>query len=302
MIRIHTLVSPFLGANCYILSAHQRAEAQDIENTAPSDAGDNTSHTTWSQANPSHEVTAVVIDPGWDTTDRVVDYVQSIRATRVNIVATHGHLDHIADLGLLCERISAICGEVSIGLNDQSRLDDPIEDLPEMFTTQLRPIWQVRGWTRPADARLLREGDEIEVAAGAALRVIDAPGHTEGSVLLQLVKGGSDVAGDTSDAKEKEDASVVPAVLTTEDSSRSPGGRREWHRGVVFTGDVLFAGGVGRTDLPGGDMKAMHRSLARFAELPGDFLILPGHGPSSTIRHELTNNWYLREACQGHLA
>ncbi len=67
--------------------------------------------------------------------------------------------------------------------------------------------------------------------------------------------------------------------------------------GVVFTGDVLFAGTVGRTDLPGGDDALMRATLTRLASddgLPGPTIVRPGHGPASTLDRERASNPYLR--------
>jgi glyoxylase-like metal-dependent hydrolase (beta-lactamase superfamily II) len=61
----------------------------------------------------------------------------------------------------------------------------------------------------------------------------------------------------------------------------------------LFTGDLLFAGSIGRTDLPGGDDQAMLRSLARTLTLPDDTLVLPGHGPQTTIGAERRTNPFL---------
>jgi len=57
--------------------------------------------------------------------------------------------------------------------------------------------------------------------------------------------------------------------------------------GTVFSGDTLFAGGVGRTDLPGGDPEKLQESLRRLAELDPDTRVLPGHGPPTTIGREI---------------
>lgn len=57
--------------------------------------------------------------------------------------------------------------------------------------------------------------------------------------------------------------------------------------GILFTGDLLFAGNVGRVDLPGGDAGQMERSLARVASLPPATRVYPGHGPTTTIGDEL---------------
>ena len=63
---------------------------------------------------------------------------------------------------------------------------------------------------------------------------------------------------------------------------------------VLFTGDTLFAGGCGRTDLPGGDQKMLRQSLEQLSELAGDFTVYPGHGESTTLAREKQYNPYLR--------
>ena len=65
--------------------------------------------------------------------------------------------------------------------------------------------------------------------------------------------------------------------------------------GVVFTGDTLFAGSRGRTDLDGGDEATIMASLARMKrELPSKAAVYPGHGPSTTMARERAVNPYLR--------
>ncbi len=63
--------------------------------------------------------------------------------------------------------------------------------------------------------------------------------------------------------------------------------------GVAFCGDCVFAGSIGRTDLPMSNGAALARSLERIAELPGPTLLYPGHGPETTLDQELTNNPFL---------
>ena len=65
---------------------------------------------------------------------------------------------------------------------------------------------------------------------------------------------------------------------------------------VLFTGDTLFAGDCGRTDLPGGSYEEILQSLKRLGQLEGNFHVCPGHGASSTLEHERQHNPYLREA------
>ena len=97
--------------------------------------------------------------------------------------------------------------------------------------------------------------------AGVDLTVRHAPGHTQGSVDVLRRPG------------------------------RGPG---------LLAGDVLFAGSVGRVDLPGGSWDAMLRSL-RDVVLPLDdeTVVLPGHGPATTIGRERATNPYLAEAAAG---
>lgn len=63
--------------------------------------------------------------------------------------------------------------------------------------------------------------------------------------------------------------------------------------GVALSGDLLFAGSIGRTDLPLSDPYAMDASLERFATLPPDTVVYPGHGPATTIARELASNPFL---------
>lgn len=65
---------------------------------------------------------------------------------------------------------------------------------------------------------------------------------------------------------------------------------------VLFTGDTLFAGSMGRTDFPGGDEGQIMRSLKRLGELPGDYRVLPGHEEQTTLERERRSNYCLREA------
>jgi len=64
---------------------------------------------------------------------------------------------------------------------------------------------------------------------------------------------------------------------------------------VVFTGDTLFAGSVGRTDFHGGDMNKLKKSFVRLMALPEDAKVYPGHGPLSLIGHEKKNNFFNEE-------
>jgi hydroxyacylglutathione hydrolase len=112
----------------------------------------------------------------------------------------------------------------------------------------------------PSEVRPLDDGAVLDLA-GVRLSVRHAPGHTEGSVVFEF------------------------------DLDDSPG---------LLAGDLLFAGSIGRVDLPGGSWEAMLASL-RDVVLPLDdaTVVLPGHGPATTIGRERATNPYLAEAAAG---
>ncbi|MDR1821667.1 MAG: MBL fold metallo-hydrolase [Oscillospiraceae bacterium] len=106
-----------------------------------------------------------------------------------------------------------------------------------------------------------KEGDVITVG-GLRFEVLQTPGHTAGSVSLLCSAPGS---GDTD---------------------------------CLFSGDTLFAGSCGRTDL-GGSMPDMLESLLRLSALPPETEVYPGHGESSDIGRENAGNYYIRYAKSG---
>ena len=63
---------------------------------------------------------------------------------------------------------------------------------------------------------------------------------------------------------------------------------------AIFSGDTLFEGSCGRTDLPGGDWATILKSLKRLAQMEGDFRVYPGHGPSTTLADEKRWNPYMK--------
>ena len=63
----------------------------------------------------------------------------------------------------------------------------------------------------------------------------------------------------------------------------------------MFTGDFLFKETIGRTDLPSGNQNEMFKSLNKIKSYPGDTKIYPGHGPSTTLKYEKENNYFLKQ-------
>ena len=84
-----------------------------------------------------------------------------------------------------------------------------------------------------------------------------------------------------------------------ETPGHSPGSVTLRCENALFTGDTLFRDSCGRTDLPGGDMETLMKSLRRLAELPGDYEVYPGHMDSTTLERERRFNYYMNYAVNG---
>ena len=76
----------------------------------------------------------------------------------------------------------------------------------------------------------------------------------------------------------------------------TPGGVCLLCGGFLFSGDTLFAGSCGRTDLPGGSWRQLAESLRSLAELEGDYQVFPGHGDATTLAEERRSNPYMQMA------
>ena len=88
-------------------------------------------------------------------------------------------------------------------------------------------------------------------------------------------------------------------VEVLETPGHTPGSVTLRSEDMLFTGDTLFAGSMGRTDLPGGDEAELMRSLRRLGALEGDYQVLPGHEGRSTLERERQTNYCLRAVMRG---
>ncbi|GAA0406550.1 MBL fold metallo-hydrolase [Microbispora corallina] len=133
---------------------------------------------------------------------------------------------------------------------------DLLSDPAKGFSAETKQLFGGLEFTEPDDVRELSDGATMSLA-GLEITVDHTPGHTRGSVTFRT---------------------------PYEDTQ------------ILFSGDLLFAGSIGRTDLPGGDYPTILGSLARTMTLPDDTTVLPGHGPQTTIGRERATNPYVREA------
>jgi len=203
---------------------------------------------------PGRGQECVVIDPGMGAVDQANEVIRDNHLRPVAVLLTHGHLDHTWSVVPIANGYGI---PAFIHPDDDTMLSDPMSALSPDMRHMLRQL--ARGEKvdlQPDDLRPLRDGEVLELA-GVTLTTTHAPGHTPGSVVFTR-------AGD---------AETAP---------------------LMFAGDVLFAGSIGRTDLPGGDHAAMLRSLAGvILPQPDDMVVLPGHGPQTTIGAERGANPYL---------
>jgi glyoxylase-like metal-dependent hydrolase (beta-lactamase superfamily II) len=205
----------------------------------------------------------LVVDPGIEVVDRLAEVLREQRLRPAAVLLTHGHLDHTFS-------VTPVCGAHGVAAyvhaDDRERLVDPLAEFASsgLLAMLEQQFGRAATWDEPDDVVEISDATPIEVA-GLRVDVVHAPGHTAGSVMFALPG--------------------VPEEAAPEDLSRT-----------LLSGDVLFAGSIGRTDLPGGDPSAMQRSLReRVLTQPDDSLVLPGHGPATTIGRERASNPFLRE-------
>lgn len=184
---------------------------------------------------------AFVIDPGLGAHEAVSQMAQEQGLNVEAVVLTHGHIDHIRDAAAFgvetfvhpADAFMLLRGE---GVSEQAR---------QLYDASAMP---------PIDNPTPLEDGQTLTVAGVDLRIVHAPGHSPGCVML--------VADE-----------------------------------VVFSGDVLFRGSIGRTDLPDSDPAQMQDSLrGPVWDLDDELQVLPGHGPATTVAQERATNPYLRQA------
>lgn len=96
------------------------------------------------------------------------------------------------------------------------------------------------------------------------------------------------------EAEEGEKLEVGDSVITVlHTPGHTPGSVCYLCEDVLFTGDTLFRGNIGRTDFPGGSGFEMKKSLERLKNLPGDYTLYSGHGAETTLSEERVSNFYL---------
>ena len=238
----------------------------------------------------THE--ALVVDPG-DEVNRILDLLGRHKLTVKAIVSTHAHIDHVGGLSKLHQYTGAPVL--------MHRDDLPLYQAMEMQASFLG--------VHPPELtdidQLLKEGDVLRWGSFEA-QIIHTPGHTPGSVSLYLPHDAGKVAGVpaihtvlneagekialTDLLKKTAGSEGVAEDLPPDEPEKIAG-----HAPQLFSGDTLFAGSIGRTDLWGGSMEQILDSLrTKLMHLPDETVVYPGHGPVTSIGDERHLNPFLQ--------
>ncbi len=204
-----------------------------------------------------------VLAPGPRSEAVIIDPGMDCRAGIESIVAEHG-LRPVAVVlthGHLDHMWSVlpVCDgyDIPAWIHPQDRhlLADPWAGVSGETRMMFASVVGATDFAEPSDVRELADGAQLEIA-GMTFTADHAPGHTQGSTAFRMMDTGAEP--------------------------------------LMLSGDLLFAGAIGRTDLPGGDHAAMLDSLARVVlTQPDDMLVLPGHGETTTIGTERRVNPFL---------
>jgi hydroxyacylglutathione hydrolase len=203
---------------------------------------------------------AVLVDPG-DEPERLLAALRSLDVDVKAILITHCHFDHI---GAVAPLAAATGAPVYCPAIEQPVLADIMRWVPPGF-----------GPFESYDADHTLAGGETFQVAGLNIAVRFTPGHSPGHITFAVSPAGQlgvpgTVGGDAAGAS-------TPSA-------------------ALFSGDVLFAGSVGRVDLPGGDWATLERSIGDLlGEFPAETVVYPGHMGVTTLGRERDTNPFLAE-------
>ena len=197
----------------------------------------------------------VIVDPG-DEVEGLLNEAKRHGLAITMILLTHAHLDHITGVG----RAKEVLG-VPVWLHaDDNFLYQQVVQQGQMFGLRVQP-------QPPVDR--FYDGEGPLRFGRYTVRVRHTPGHCPGGVCLAV----SRLRGDAASAGQ---------------------GREGEEKVTLFVGDTLFAGSIGRTDLPGGNLPTLLRSIRDVLfSYPDDTVVWSGHGEPTTIGREKRTNPFL---------
>jgi hydroxyacylglutathione hydrolase len=171
-----------------------------------------------------------------------------------------------------------------------------IEPLLEQNELSLQEIWLTHGhWDHMAGASALARGGVGVLGHKADKMLFEQP-----SVMSTFAMPGMDFSPIeiTRWIEEGEELDLWGrSVSVFHCPGHCPGNVILWVKdeGICFVGDVIFAGSIGRADLPGGDFSVLESSIRKKVyELPAETVLMPGHGPDTTVKRERESNPFVR--------
>ncbi len=210
----------------------------------------------------------VVIDPGEGGVEAVPQMLARAGVPCEAILLTHGHIDHFWSAPALARTLDV---PVLLHSADRYLWQQPQQGFRLDLTRAMLQEQFGLDWTATDEQVQWLNGDSSMMFAGMRFDAKHNPGHTPGHMTF-LAHGmqGSAVEVDLGDPADADLA--------------------------LFSGDLVFAGSIGRTDFPNGSTEAIMRSLAdTVLPLDDDVLILSGHGPDTTVGRERRSNPFLQQ-------
>ncbi len=216
---------------------------------------------------------AIVVDPG-DEVERILAVVAQHQLTVRAIINTHAHIDHVGGL----VKTHEATGAPVLMHRDDLELYRILETQARMIGMPAPPMMQID--------EFLRDGDVLQWGPYEG-RVLHTPGHSKGSCCLHIPKrevGDVEEVGEVKQGKEVGEKGAKGQTRPAQNEESK-----------LIAGDTLFAGSIGRTDLWGGSLDAILKSIhTKLLALPDDTVVYPGHGPVTTIGDERETNPFLQ--------
>jgi len=214
---------------------------------------------------------AIVVDPG-DDVEAILAILRKHQLKVRAILSTHTHIDHVGGLAALHHATGApvLIHEKDLELYRHLEMQAQWIGMPTPERTRIQDF--------------VKEGDSVRWGNFAA-RVLHTPGHTPGSISLVIDSASKVDAGETT--PHADDAARGHSNVSAQPRTHGSA--------CLLSGDTLFKGSIGRTDLWGGSYPQIISSInEKLIVLPEELVVYPGHGETTTIGEERESNPFLR--------